>query len=182
MIDIDLKPCPFCGNAALVDEHPAHSHAGGIAGFMPDYPGSFTIECMGKNCNTGQIGDTRAEVVAMWNARAALASRAEAQPVAWRVRIGASDMWGYCDTESDADFIGRQSGLKYEKQPIYAAARQAPDGERDAALEEAAAHCDGLAALYKNKNVAFDTSYTMAATRAARDIRAMKSTTKEKAQ
>lgn len=70
----NLRPCPFCGQHALLDEHPAHSHAGGIAGFMPDYPGSFTIECMGKGCNTGQIADTLDEVVAMWNRRAAPAA------------------------------------------------------------------------------------------------------------
>lgn len=67
----ELAACPFCGGEAILQEHEPHSHAGGIAAFMPDYPGSFTIECCCTNCNTGQIADTRAEVVAMWNRRAA---------------------------------------------------------------------------------------------------------------
>lgn len=62
----------------------------------------------------------------------------EAEPVAWRVRIGASDTWGYCESESDADFIGKQSGMKYEKQPLYTAPPAQPkvevtDNARDAA-------------------------------------------------
>lgn len=44
--------------------------------------------------------------------------RAEPQPVAWRIRIGDSDRWGYCDTEEDADFLGKQSGLRYVKEPL----------------------------------------------------------------
>lgn len=60
-------------------------------------------------------------------ARAAIAKAtgaapaAPAEPVAWRIRIGASDVWGYSDSESDADFYGVQSGLPYVKQPLYAA-------------------------------------------------------------
>jgi len=33
----------------------------------------------------------------------------------WGVRIGDSDRWAYTNSESDADFWGKQSGLKYEK-------------------------------------------------------------------
>lgn len=44
---------------------------------------------------------------------------ASGKAAAWRIRIGESDMWGYCETESDADFLGKQSGLKYEKQPLF---------------------------------------------------------------
>jgi hypothetical protein len=66
----ELKPCPFCGSPAHIDEQPPHSHSGPLAGFMPDYPGSFTVECMGAGCNTGQIADTHAGAVAMWNRRA----------------------------------------------------------------------------------------------------------------
>lgn len=43
------------------------------------------------------------------------------EPVAWGVRIGDSDAWGYVEVESDADFIGKKSGLTYEKKPLYAA-------------------------------------------------------------
>jgi hypothetical protein len=48
------------------------------------------------------------------------------EAVAWRVRLGDSNMWGYCDGEWEADFNIRQSGMKkYEKQPLYASP-QAP--------------------------------------------------------
>jgi hypothetical protein len=45
-----------------------------------------------------------------------------ARPYGWLIRKGASDMWAYCDTEEDADFYGKQSGLKYEKLALYTAA------------------------------------------------------------
>lgn len=73
----ELLPCPFCGADPILDEIEAHTHAGGIAGFMPDHPGSFTIECPTTNC-CGMIGDTRAEVVTAWNRRAAMQA---AEPV-----------------------------------------------------------------------------------------------------
>jgi hypothetical protein len=46
-----------------------------------------------------------------------------ARPVAWLIRIGDSDVWAYCGgDESDADFRGNASGLKYEKLALYTAA------------------------------------------------------------
>jgi hypothetical protein len=42
------------------------------------------------------------------------------KPVAWRLRIGSQNLWSYCETESDADFYIKQSGIaKFEKQPLY---------------------------------------------------------------
>lgn len=41
------------------------------------------------------------------------------EPVAWRIRIGDSDIWGYCSNEGEADFHGNASGLKYLKEPLY---------------------------------------------------------------
>lgn len=72
----ELLPCPFCGGAAAIQEHEAHTHSGPLKAMgIPDHPGSFTIECIGSpNCNTGQIADTREAVVAMWNQRAAVAA------------------------------------------------------------------------------------------------------------
>jgi hypothetical protein len=58
----------------------------------------------------------------------------QAQPVAWMIRIGDSNVWSYTQLESDADFYGKQSGMKYEKRPLYtapAAALENGDG-RDA--------------------------------------------------
>jgi hypothetical protein len=40
------------------------------------------------------------------------------EPVAWQIRIGDSPDWAWADTEADADFYGKQSGLRYEKRPL----------------------------------------------------------------
>lgn len=43
------------------------------------------------------------------------------EAVAWRYRIGAQNLWSYCDTESDADFyIKQSSGREVTKQALYA--------------------------------------------------------------
>ena len=60
---------------------------------------------------------------ANWTDGAAL-SATVAQPVAWRIKIGDSDIWGYCDSESDADFYGNASGIRYVKEPLYAAIKE----------------------------------------------------------
>jgi hypothetical protein len=64
---VELLPCPFCGGSAILQEHPAHTHA--IAQFMPDHVGSATVECGG--CNVGMINDTVAQVTTDWNMRSA---------------------------------------------------------------------------------------------------------------
>lgn len=46
------------------------------------------------------------------------------EAVAWMLRIGASDDWSFTRLESDADFYGKQSGLRYEKRPLFS--RPAP--------------------------------------------------------
>lgn len=74
----ELKPCPFCGGEPILHEIEAHTHglSFGDMPIMPDYPGSWTIEC----CDVGMIKDTRAEVVAAWNRRAAPAQELSALP------------------------------------------------------------------------------------------------------
>lgn len=63
----ELKPCPFCGGKEpLLDEHPAHTHT--LARWMPDHPGSWTVECL--KCSTGFVRPTREEATAAWNRRA----------------------------------------------------------------------------------------------------------------
>lgn len=62
--------------------------------------------------------------------RAAIAAylSASAEPVAWRFRIGAQNLWSYCDDESDADFYIKQSGRReVTKQPLYAHPKEAPN-------------------------------------------------------
>jgi hypothetical protein len=49
------------------------------------------------------------------------AIKAQGEPVAWHLRIGDSDDWGVSTSEELADFYGKQSGLKYEKEPLYTA-------------------------------------------------------------
>jgi hypothetical protein len=57
------------------------------------------------------------------------------EPVAWRIRRGDSDMWGYGESESEADFHGNSGSMRYVKQPLYTAAqaRAFADAERVAA-------------------------------------------------
>jgi hypothetical protein len=74
----ELKPCPFCGGDPLLQEHEAHTHL--FATFMPDHPGSWTIEC----CDVGMIKDTREEVIAAWNRRAAMTAANQAVPEGWK--------------------------------------------------------------------------------------------------
>jgi|GEM_PF-1410696 len=64
----ELKPCPFCGGEPILNHIEAHTHHLTFDGkpLMPDYPGSWTIEC----CDVGMIKDTREEVVTAWNRRA----------------------------------------------------------------------------------------------------------------
>ena len=62
-------------------------------------------------------GDAMLAVDAAEDAMAALK---KAEAVAWRIRIGSSDTWGYCGSETDADFYGKASGLTYIKEPLYA--------------------------------------------------------------
>src|SRR5690606_22975005 len=76
----DIKTCAHCGSPAMLQEHPAHSHAGGVAAFMPDYPGSATITCCNDDCSSGMIGSTVEEVTAAWNRRAILSASASPKP------------------------------------------------------------------------------------------------------
>lgn len=67
----ELLPCPFCGRPGpVMQEQAPHSHDG-VAGFMPDYSGSWTIECKTGNC-CALIATKQADVIAAWNRRAAL--------------------------------------------------------------------------------------------------------------
>jgi hypothetical protein len=87
--------------------------------------------------------------------------RTSAEALAWRLRIGDSDMWSWADSESDADFHGKQSGMRYEKQPLYAepfkpVKYQLSDAERGALLEAGKtgatfAEMDGGAIMFINR-------------------------------
>jgi hypothetical protein len=48
------------------------------------------------------------------------------EPVAWQIRIGDSDDWSWSGSEVAADFYGKQSGLRYEKRPLYTAPQPVP--------------------------------------------------------
>jgi hypothetical protein len=63
---IDLLPCPFCGSTPQIVEIAPHSHAGGIADFMPDHPGSAYIDCA---CGVGLIDADSIMVKDRWNTR-----------------------------------------------------------------------------------------------------------------
>lgn len=66
--------------------------------------------------------NARAVLTRIFSIAASPAAPAQsAEPVTWALRIGDSPSWAYMQLESDADFYGKQSGLKYEKRPLYAA-------------------------------------------------------------
>jgi len=65
----DLLSCPFCGGDPVLAEQEPHAHSALLKALVPDipdYPGSWSIEC----CDVGMIKATRDEVVAAWNRRA----------------------------------------------------------------------------------------------------------------
>lgn len=62
---IELKPCPFCGGEPCIYEIEPHTHY--IATFMPDYPGSWIIECTG--CDVAIMRNKKEEAITAWNRR-----------------------------------------------------------------------------------------------------------------
>lgn len=68
-----LRPCPFCGGANVYTEVVApHTHK--VAKFMPDYEGGAMVAC--GDCHAANWRDganAEAEVIKLWNARAASA-------------------------------------------------------------------------------------------------------------
>lgn len=58
-----LKPCPFCGRGATLEEIEPHKHENAI---LPDHPGSWFVEC---RCGVAMIGDDKQEVAERWNRR-----------------------------------------------------------------------------------------------------------------
>lgn len=65
MNEKELKPCPLCGGGAFTQIFEPHSHH---LEFIPDHPGSATVEC--SNCPCAIIKDTLEEAIACWNTRA----------------------------------------------------------------------------------------------------------------
>lgn len=144
-----LKPCPFCGTEPILTEIPPHSHKSGIANFMPDHPGSFTVEC--PKCSCGMIDTNKDSVVRTWNTRAVLAASAPAQePIYWEYRhldtCNEPHKWGEWErvdkskgTLADLrQYIA--SGYKYELRALYAApvdAQDAVDAKRYRVLRDA---------------------------------------------
>lgn len=96
----ELLPCPFCAATPLMQEHEPHSHSIGLG--LPDHPGSFTIECPTDGC-CGMIASAKAEAVAAWNRRAALASTAVQVAAVPEARAEAKR----CQGEPDESFYRR---------------------------------------------------------------------------
>ena len=68
----ELLKFPFCGGEPVLNHIEPHTHHLTWEGkpIMPDYPGSWTIEC----CDVGMIKDSREDVVTAWNRRSIPAS------------------------------------------------------------------------------------------------------------
>ena len=129
---LKLLPCPFCGAEAMIDHHEPHSHSEALQRLIPgipDHPGSYTIECCGKGCNTGQIADTEAEIVAMWNTRAtepALDTERE-RFEAWHGNPNRKSTIGYQMTKDGVWLAMRQAAM--DAWQARAALDKAGDGE-----------------------------------------------------
>lgn len=63
----ELKPCPFCGEEAVIQWIEPHTHT--VTTFIPDYEGGAFIECTG--CTAAISGKTKQETITAWNTRAA---------------------------------------------------------------------------------------------------------------
>jgi len=61
-----LKPCPFCGGSAWIDEIPPHTHV--FFTDIPDCDGESFVFC--ENCSAAVSADTTDEVISLWNRRA----------------------------------------------------------------------------------------------------------------
>lgn len=61
-----LKPCPFCGSEAIINEILPHKHS--LAKFMPDCDGECFIEC--ANCTCAISAKSKDEAIDTWNRRA----------------------------------------------------------------------------------------------------------------
>lgn len=71
---VQLLPCPFCGSEPIEDRIEPHKH---YLSMMPDYPGSWSIEC--TKCEFRLFDhDSHDNVVKAWNTRQAALSHASA--------------------------------------------------------------------------------------------------------
>ncbi len=65
MSEEKLKPCPFCGGKALINEIPPHKH---ILVDLPDCEGECFIEC--TKCSCAISAGTKQKAISIWNRRA----------------------------------------------------------------------------------------------------------------
>lgn len=63
-MDDRLKPCPFCGCEAYINEIPPHKH---FIVNLPDFLGYTFIECTGCSCAIGV--ETTEKAIEVWNRR-----------------------------------------------------------------------------------------------------------------
>ena len=64
---IELKPCPFCGSAAVIED----------SGPIDKYRSGYQVRCPAINCpvdNPVAFGDTENDAIAAWNTRVSSSS------------------------------------------------------------------------------------------------------------
>ena len=73
-MQVELKPCPFCGG----DNASQFFHAD------TGYGASWHVECLAKDCGAGtSFYDTEAEAIAAWNRRHQARAEVVGEIVAW---------------------------------------------------------------------------------------------------
>lgn len=65
MKEKELKPCPFCGGEAIINEVPPHKHK--LFPNIPECKGETFIEC--TKCTCAISADTTEDAVNDWNRR-----------------------------------------------------------------------------------------------------------------
>lgn len=64
-MNTELKPCPFCGEPAMIYSRPFDMRE---EGYMAEHEGETFIEC--TVCNCGIHESTKKKAIKMWNRRA----------------------------------------------------------------------------------------------------------------
>jgi Lar family restriction alleviation protein len=96
---IELKPCPFCGSAAVIED----------SGPIDKYRSGYQVRCPAINCpvdNPVAFGDTENEAIVAWNTRAAVRAHDEGSDAGLRKPTDIGNLRGYLFAPFDCKWNG----------------------------------------------------------------------------